>query len=166
MLSRQLPGMPLGLEPGTPNIPLLAGLEAALQWWEMNRDAYNEFAHHLGHDLRVGLRRLRGVQVCDPDRHAPRVPIVSFGLPGWKLEDLGRTLAHEYGIYARTGLHCAPFMHKALGSQQDGTVRFSLSGLNTEEEVEMAVAAVRELAARGKPVIRTAPATAAGARAR
>ena len=63
--------------------------------------------------LRVGLRRLRGCGVAVPDRHAPRLPSPA-GLPGWKLDELGRALAHDYGIYARTGLHCAPFMHKAL----------------------------------------------------
>ena len=37
-------------------------------------------------------------------------------------------------------------MHEALGTVQQGAVRFSLSYFNTENEVDTAIAAVRELA--------------------
>ena len=39
-----------------------------------------------------------------------------------------------------------PRMHQALGTVEQGAVRFSFSWYNTREEVDAAVAAVRELA--------------------
>lgn len=52
----------------------------------------------------------------------------------------------EYGIVTRPGAHCAPLMHKALGTVEQGAVRFSFSHYNTEEEVDAAIRAVEELA--------------------
>ena len=56
-------------------------------------------------------------------------------------------LAQDYGIMTRAGAHCAPLMHKALGTEKTGAVRFSFSYFNTEEEVDTAARAVKELAA-------------------
>ena len=55
-------------------------------------------------------------------------------------------LSSEYGIATRPGAHCAPLMHKALGTVDQGAVRFSFSHYNTEEEIKIAVSALRELA--------------------
>lgn len=51
----------------------------------------------------------------------------------------------EYGIATRPGAHCAPLMHQALGTVNQGAVRFSFSHYNTREEVELAVAALKDL---------------------
>ena len=56
------------------------------------------------------------------------------------------TLAARYGIATRPGAHCAPLMHQALGTVKQGAVRFSFCHYNTEEEIQTAVAALRELA--------------------
>ena len=55
-------------------------------------------------------------------------------------------LSTVYGIVTRPGAHCAPLMHRALGTVEQGAVRFSFSFFNTEEEVDLAIEAVRELA--------------------
>ena len=55
-------------------------------------------------------------------------------------------LLTEYGISTRPGGHCAPLMHEALGTVEQGAVRFSFAHSNTEEEVDIAINAVRELA--------------------
>ena len=52
----------------------------------------------------------------------------------------------EYEITTRPGAHCAPLMHKALGTVSQGAVRFSFSYFNTEEEIDAAISAVREIA--------------------
>ena len=54
-------------------------------------------------------------------------------------------LAQEKEICTRSGGHCAPLMHEALGTREQGAVRFSFSYYNTEEEVLKAVSALREL---------------------
>lgn len=45
-------------------------------------------------------------------------------------------LLTEYGISTRPGGHCAPLMHEALGTVEQGAVRFSFSHYNTDEEVD------------------------------
>ena len=51
--------------------------------------------------------------------------------------------AVKYNIAVRTGLHCAPLVHKQLGTlERDGGVRFSIGAFNTEQEIDMAVAAI------------------------
>ena len=141
-----LPEMPLCLEPGTPDVPSLAGLCAALDWWEQHAEGYQQQATHLTTLLRAGLKRIAGVQCFDASGRGPRVPIVSFRVAGWGVDDLARALVEQFGVHSRAGLHCAPLVHKAIGSRPEGTVRFSLSGVNTEEEVGDALRAVRELA--------------------
>ena len=56
-------------------------------------------------------------------------------------------MATHYGISTRPGAHCAPLMHEALGTVEQGAVRFSFSHFNTLEEVDTAINAIRELAA-------------------
>ena len=55
-------------------------------------------------------------------------------------------LAQDYGIATRAGAHCAPRLHRALGTVERGAVRFSFGWMNTEEETDAALAAVREIA--------------------
>ena len=55
-------------------------------------------------------------------------------------------MAQEYGIAVRAGAHCAPRMHRALGTEKCGAVRFSFGLFNTPEEVEAAARALREIA--------------------
>ena len=55
-------------------------------------------------------------------------------------------LTEDYGIATRPGAHCAPRMHRALGTTEQGAVRFSFSLFNTPEEVKIAIHAVKELA--------------------
>ena len=56
------------------------------------------------------------------------------------------SLSESYDIAVRPGAHCAPLMHKALGTTDQGAVRFSFSWFNTEEEIDTAVRAIREIA--------------------
>ena len=55
-------------------------------------------------------------------------------------------LAQYYGIAVRGGIHCAPLMHRFLGTEKQGAVRFSFSWYNEMEEAEQAVLALREIA--------------------
>ena len=139
--------MPTALEAGTLNVPGLAGLCAGVQWLQQQ----------CVDDLRAreaALARLFYDGVCDVPSVtiygdmdlALRAPIVSMNIGAEDSARIADILWEEYGICVRAGAHCAPLMHKALGTAEQGTVRFSFSHFNTEQEVLQAVQAVRELA--------------------
>ena len=68
----------------------------------------------------------------------------SAGKPDEDSGEVSDFLAQEHGIYTRGGGHCAPLMHRALGTERQGAVRFSFSPFNTVEEARQAAAALAE----------------------
>jgi cysteine desulfurase/selenocysteine lyase len=68
--------------------------------------------------------------------------------------DVGTLLDVEYNIAARTGLQCAPLIHEQMGTAPRGTVRMSVGPMNTERDIEAAVAAVSEIAADARVTVR------------
>ena len=135
-------------ESGTPNVVGLAGLEAGVRW-VLERGVQAIRAHEvtLTQALIEGLRSIPGAIVygtLDPEL---QTATVSFNIDGMRPSLVGLRLDDEYGIGCRVGLHCAPTAHRTLGTFPDGTVRFGLSAFNTAEEVEIALGAVRQLAA-------------------
>lgn len=138
--------MPTRLEAGTPNVPALAGLEAALRWTEEQGAAFEKVAAARAAQLRDGLKIIPGVRVFGGKSDEPRIGVVSFRIAGWTVEEAGHALAESFGVVCRTGLHCAPLIHAAIGSAPEGTVRLSPSGATTEQEIAEAIAAVGRLA--------------------
>ena len=140
------PEMPTRLEAGTPNVPALSGLAAALRWLEQDGENAGRREASLAGELWEGLRQISGVTLYDDDERAARLGVVSFRIDGWDIEEVGYILNESFGVICRTGLHCAPLIHEAIGSAPHGTVRFSVSGFNTEEEIRSACQAVRQIA--------------------
>ncbi|MBN1292969.1 MAG: aminotransferase class V-fold PLP-dependent enzyme [Candidatus Latescibacteria bacterium] len=139
------PEMPLRLEAGTPNSPAIAGLHAALQWHEKKGNEYSKLTGKYIQRLYEELSEIRGVSIFDKNSDVDRVGVISFKIEGWSVEETGYILAESFGIICRTGLHCAPLIHKAIGSAPEGTVRFSVSGFNTDEDIMCAIKAIRKL---------------------
>jgi selenocysteine lyase/cysteine desulfurase len=139
------PELPIRLESGTPNVPAFAGLRAALEWAEKEGPAHRRAADAMRGRLVEGLGATPGVRLYGACGRLTATPIVSFGLEGWSAEEAGYALATSFGVACRTGLHCAPLIHGAIGSAPGGTVRFSPSGFTTPEEVDEALGAVRRL---------------------
>ncbi|MBC7347653.1 MAG: aminotransferase class V-fold PLP-dependent enzyme [Clostridia bacterium] len=137
---------PYRLESGTPNTVGIAALGAGVAFIEKVGLAQIR-AHEdmLVNRLLEGLRSISGVKIYGPADASLRTGIVSFNLAGWEPVDAGAVLDHVYGIAARTGLHCAPWAHEAIGTFPAGCIRFSTGYFNTVEEIDQAVAAVREL---------------------
>jgi selenocysteine lyase/cysteine desulfurase len=96
-----------------------------------------------------GSGRRPGVTAYGGHDAVRQTAAVSFNVAGLEPSEVGLQLDEEYGILCRVGLHCAPSAHKTIGTFPTGTVRFGLSYFNTEEEVDLAVQAVREIAGRG-----------------
>lgn len=73
-------------------------------------------------------------------------PVLSLNIHGMDSAEVAYRLDQDYGIAVRPGLHCAPLAHKTIGTLDTGVVRFSFSYFNTEEEVDLAVDALRRIA--------------------
>ena len=139
--------MPTALEAGTLNSHGIAGLNAALMYIEeTGMEHISAAAQSRMRQFYEGVRGIPGVKVYGDFTAKERAPIVSLNIGNVDSSEVSDELLTEYEIATRAGGHCAPLMHGALGNVEQGAVRFSFSHFNTEEEVERAVCAVRELA--------------------
>lgn len=139
--------MPTALEAGTLNVPSLAGLCAGVEWiLAQGVETLARREQALTVLFYERIRDLPNVKIYGDPEMTPRAPIVSLNIGDEDSARIADILWEEYGICVRAGAHCAPLMHKALGTAEQGTVRFSFSHFNTEAEVLQAAAAVRELA--------------------
>ena len=80
------------------------------------------------------------------DFETPRTAVVTINIGDEDSSVISDVLFEDYEIATRPGAHCAPRMHEALGTTEQGAVRFSFSWFNTEADVDAAIQAVRELA--------------------
>ena len=72
--------------------------------------------------------------------------MVALNLEGWDPASAADTLAQDYDIAVRPGIHCAPRMHRALGTQDVGCLRFSFGYYTREADIDAALAALKEMA--------------------
>ncbi len=139
--------MPTALEAGTLNGHGIAGLGAAVDYLnETGIDAVREKEQRLMRRFYEGVREIPDVKVYGDFSTFDRCAIVALNIGDYDSSEVSDALLTEYGISTRPGGHCAPLMHEALGTVEQGAVRFSFSHYNTDEEVDAAIAAVLELA--------------------
>lgn len=93
-----------------------------------------------------GVKEIPGIKIYGDFSVRERCPIVALNLGEYDSSEVSDELFMTYGIATRPGAHCAPLMHRALGTVEQGAVRFSFSHYNTEEEIDAAADALRELA--------------------
>ncbi len=144
--------MPTALEAGTLNGHGIAGLHAALSYLEeMGMEQLRRQEMELMWLFYDGVASLPGVTVYGDfsDRTMNRAPIVTLNIGSYDSGEVSDELYVRYGISTRAGAHCAPLMHQALKTVEQGAVRFSFSHRNTKDEVLEAVRAVQELAKEG-----------------
>lgn len=140
--------MPDRLEAGTLNAHGIAGLEAGLAYIEERGVAsLAAQATQLARRFERGVRAVAGVRVYGGGGDAGRCGIVALNVGACDSSTVGDILNAEFGICTRAGAHCAPLMHEALGTREQGAVRFSFSSFNTEADVDAAIRAVVEIAA-------------------
>ena len=142
---------PYHLEYGTPNILGAAGLNAGVSWIEEHGlDFIHAHEMSLTTMLRDGLKRVEGVILYCQDDLTGHLPVLSFNVDGLEASDTGTLLDVEYNIACRTGLHCAPLVHRQLGTDKiKGAVRFSVGPFNTEDHIQKAVSAVEDILRQG-----------------
>ncbi len=138
---------PTRLEAGTMNGHGLAGLAAALDFIAATGvAAIHEREIALMRRFYDGVREIPGVTVYGDFSTDERAAIVALNIRDYDSGAVSDALDEDYDIATRPGAHCAPRMHRALGTQERGAVRFSFAYYNTEDEVDAAIRAVWELA--------------------
>jgi selenocysteine lyase/cysteine desulfurase len=97
--------------------------------------------------LLEGFQSLANVTIHGRPDAAHRVGVASISVSGYDPQEVASILDSAFRIQVRSGLHCAPQMHRSLGTLDiGGTVRFSLGPLNTANQIELGIDAVRQLA--------------------
>ncbi len=139
--------MPTALEAGTLNGHGIAGLGAGVKYiMDTGMEHIRETEQHYMWKFYNGVKDIPGVKIYGDFETEDRCPIVTLNIADYDSSEVSDELLMTYGISTRPGAHCAPLMHKALGTVDQGAVRFSFSHFNTEEEIDAAIAAIRELA--------------------
>lgn len=138
--------MPTALEAGTLNGHGIAGLGAGVGYIVENGiDKLREKELDMMWKFYNGVKDIPGVKVYGDFQTKRRCPIVALNIGDYDSSEVSDELLMTYDISTRPGAHCAPLMHKALGTVEQGAVRFSFSHFNTDEEVEIAIKAIEEL---------------------
>lgn len=145
---RQPDQMPDRYEAGNHNAPGLAGLEEGLAFVRGRTvEVIRQTEAELIDRLVAGLRVSPGVTVYGHQPNIPHLGVVAFNVDGFGPQEVASILDETFGIQSRAGLHCAPGVHRFLGTfDRGGTVRFSVGVFSTVDDVDQALAGVRELA--------------------
>ena len=143
--------LPDRYEPGTPNIPGILGLHAALS--DLSHTDMMEIRQH---ELELTQYFIDGILQMDPQESSLRIigkkdicnrcAVVSLQTLNLDMARAAYELDASYGIMTRVGLHCAPNAHKTLGTYPEGTIRFSFGSTNTRDEIDLALHALSEIA--------------------
>lgn len=140
--------MPYRLEAGTPNALGAAGLGAGLEFiTQIGVSAIQAHENRLALSFIDRIRENRRIRILSGGSRERQIGPVSFTVAGADPGEVGAILDGRFAIACRTGLHCAPGAHRALGTFPGGAVRCSFGFFNTDEHVQEAAAAVNEISA-------------------
>jgi len=138
--------MPTALEAGTLNGHGIAGLHAALGYLEEEGiDNIRAREQELMMKFYEAVKEIPNVKVYGDFSSKNRCAVVTLNIGDYDSSEVSDALLMDYNISTRPGGHCAPLMHEALGTIDQGAVRFSFSHYNTDEDVDTAIRAIREL---------------------
>jgi cysteine desulfurase/selenocysteine lyase len=132
-------------EAGTPNIAGGIGLGAAVDYLQtIGMGKIRDHEEQLTARLIEGLKKIKRVYVYAPERTGSRIGVVSFTVDGLHPHEIAQQLDDNADIMVRSGHHCCQPLMEHLGIP-DGTVRASLTLYNTQQEVDLCIAAVEEI---------------------
>lgn len=139
---------PTRLEAGTLNGHGIAGLSAGLDFIEAQGGVETIAAREraLAERFLAGVREIPGIVLYGAFDQPVRSAIVSLNVGDIDSAEISDALMQGWGIATRPGAHCAPLIHRALGTERQGIVRFSFGYFNTDEEVDTAIDALCDLA--------------------
>jgi cysteine desulfurase family protein len=137
---------PYFLEGGTPNVLGVAGLSAGIKY-VMEQGLGKIHAHEISLTelLWKRLDEMNGFQVFGHRDSTRRVGTLSFRCEALPAAEIGGILDQAFDIAIRPGLHCAPYIHRAIGSFPDGAVRVSPGPFSTEADIHALADALKEI---------------------
>ena len=140
--------MPTMLEAGSQNVPAIAGLGAGIDFLTSTEgEAGITRSNQLTSKMLAALRETNGVRILGPEPSIDRMPVIAFSIRGYDSATISGILDSSFGVQVRAGFHCSPLLHRTLGTDVDGLVRVGIGHFNTAAEIEIAVAAIGEIAA-------------------
>jgi len=138
---------PYKLESGTPNSVGIIGLKTGLEF--CIKEGIDQIREH---ERKLAMRLISEFETdtrfeiygwLDEDR---KVGILSVNIKGLQPGEVGAILDNTFNIAVRTGMHCAPYIHRAIGTFPEGMVRISPGYFNTMEEIEETISGLKEIA--------------------
>lgn len=144
---RQPESLPDKFESGNHNVPAILGLGAGAAWVKDQTVAeISQKCQGLTSALLTGLQSLPGLKVVGPKTSADRLGVVSVTLENFDPQETAAMLDSAASIQTRAGFHCAPLIHRALGTAETGgTLRFSVGPFNTAQDIETTLATLEQL---------------------
>jgi cysteine desulfurase / selenocysteine lyase len=138
--------LPYFLEGGTPNVLGVAGLTAGIKYVQ-ERGLEKIHSHEVALCQRLArkLEEIGGYEVFGHQDQSRRVGTLSFRSAALPATEIGGILDQAFQIAIRPGLHCAPYIHRAIGTFPDGTVRMSPGPFTTEADVDALADALAEI---------------------
>ena len=135
---------PERLECGTLNYPAILSLYEGTVYVKRNIQSFSRTLKSLTNELIEGLKRINNIEIFSEPNPCG---IVSFRHLTMQSEEIAYILSEKYDIAVRGGLHCAPLIHKALGTDSGGLVRVSLCPHNKYGEIMAFLAAIKDITA-------------------
>jgi cysteine desulfurase / selenocysteine lyase len=139
--------LPYFLEGGTPNVLGIAGLTAGVKYvQERGLSDIHEHEIALVERLWRRLDDMAGFEVFGHRDAARRIGTLSFRCATLPAAEVGGILDQAFDVAVRPGLHCAPYIHRSLGTFPEGTIRVSPGPFSTVEDIDRLAAALAEIA--------------------
>ena len=149
-MDQQPDELPEKFEAGNLNVPGIVGLHAGLDYLvsEEGRER-SAMQERLKQKMLEGILQIDGLRMHGPDNPHDRTSVFSVSFEQMACSEVSATLDANWSIQTRAGLHCAPLLHRAIGTEPiGGTVRLSIGLLNTEQEIDLALGALTEIASQ------------------
>ena len=140
--------MPDRFESGNLNVPGIAGVHAGIRFLNSTEGLELRARRHANAArLLQGISEIPGVQIHGAKEMGQRIGVFSFNISGWDCHEVASILDANWAIQTRAGRHCAPLIHRALGTEPDhGTVRLSVGLFTTLEQADLVLESIAKLA--------------------
>ncbi|MDG1873444.1 MAG: aminotransferase class V-fold PLP-dependent enzyme [Mariniblastus sp.] len=144
--------IPDKFESGNLNVPGIAGINAGIRYLTSEEgNTKHEIWKSNSKTLLDGLLSIDGATLQGNATMQNRIGVFSISIPGFDCHEASHILDDVASVQTRAGLHCAPLLHRALNTEgQGGTIRLSVGLFNTEQQIEVAIKAITQLAQAGK----------------